>query len=954
MSNIWDKFLLEVEEIEEMAARYKKKGVELPSQLEEIETYVSDPPKYFITFTSDLRPTVADITNKQKLKEVKGRTKRKFGKGKGVKQKPWWKSLTSVTDKAQRSPAIPKVGINPKSKYNTPNGIYSYPLTTKIYRDMSRGELPFAQNQPYFSIFKISEGAKIFTIDQNGNVDGFDEQDYEQAIDTLISNQFFDNLSKSRVTGQKKDDDPKEFWPNYQYALEATQEGDFSGIKEGFGGEFVKKYLIPRIKGIASYHNVHTMNLSETDQIYLELDELLTDEYEGMPDDVDIPRYQYLDDFEIFLEDLSSVMFDWFLATRNEERADLKRAAIDLLNSTVFKNIKEWKTLERVDDWIEKINKISKESDNWLEQKTYPNLSREDIILVRSVMLSYQDYSEDNEESLMPIRLMPMLVNTIIAEMNVVNDEIAGQRKKKGNIEDFLEIEDYKRRHPKNTDFVKNIENRALVDSPFGRLWSVTRALADTDKDPASTNKWARILKYLGIDAIIDLGSGLVHRSEPTQAVVFDMRSIKVEKSFENKSTPARLKKTGSRKSGLLRAKFLKMARLTTKTKKLPKEYHKELERLSTGIMGKRNMGLKQLQMMLVRNNMHFPASDEHISKRMEDPANFMRNTPAEDDRQLDFNVETALVQLTDEEVSRLRNLGYLPLFNPNYMGLFAMIEQLNTAEPVVRKNYNKSISSFNDSLSELAKEDNAKIIVTQIKDTANSGVRPEDIGWYRLKPIIEEAAEKGFDTSKLLENLMNLMKIQGLIKGFAHQRLAIDMQKEKVSEAEENYGSLAADKLLNLVYPKLVKRTKGLISGNIDNITLLDIRQQRYGEEYDDLTIQMRKSKSEETPDEKSNQAPWEKAYDELVTEIQMFFEKYERKGKCVYKKETGEKKGCSDTVAMAKKYVKALYANADDIKEDIDEYFLREEDEEETFDDVSTADILNPNIPAPWETNN
>ena len=47
-----------------MAARYKEKGVELPSQLEEIETYVSDPPKYFITFTADLRPSVADLTNK--------------------------------------------------------------------------------------------------------------------------------------------------------------------------------------------------------------------------------------------------------------------------------------------------------------------------------------------------------------------------------------------------------------------------------------------------------------------------------------------------------------------------------------------------------------------------------------------------------------------------------------------------------------------------------------------------------------------------------------------------------------------------------------------------------------------------------------------------------------------------------------------------------------------------
>ena len=36
-----------------------------------------------------------------------------------------------------------------------------------------------------------------------------------------------------------------------------------------------------------------------------------------------------------------------------------------------------------------------------------------------------------------------------------------------------------------------------------------------------------------------------------------------------------------------------------------------------------------------------------------------------------------------------------------------------------------------------------------------------------------------------------------------------------------------------------------------------------------------------------------------------------YERKGKCVYKKSTGEKVGCSDTVAKAKKYIQALYAS-------------------------------------------
>jgi len=36
-----------------------------------------------------------------------------------------------------------------------------------------------------------------------------------------------------------------------------------------------------------------------------------------------------------------------------------------------------------------------------------------------------------------------------------------------------------------------------------------------------------------------------------------------------------------------------------------------------------------------------------------------------------------------------------------------------------------------------------------------------------------------------------------------------------------------------------------------------------------------------------------------------------YERKGKCVYNKETGKKKGCSSSVGKAKAYLKALYAS-------------------------------------------
>lgn len=46
-----------------------------------------------------------------------------------------------------------------------------------------------------------------------------------------------------------------------------------------------------------------------------------------------------------------------------------------------------------------------------------------------------------------------------------------------------------------------------------------------------------------------------------------------------------------------------------------------------------------------------------------------------------------------------------------------------------------------------------------------------------------------------------------------------------------------------------------------------------------------------------------------------------WKRKGKCVFKitksGKRGEKQGCSTSVEKAKKYVKALYANADDVSE-------------------------------------
>lgn len=84
-----------------------------------------------------------------------------------------------------------------------------------------------------------------------------------------------------------------------------------------------------------------------------------------------------------------------------------------------------------------------------------------------------------------------------------------------------------------------------------------------------------------------------------------------------------------------------------------------------------------------------------------------------------------------------------------------------------------------------------------------------------------------------------------------------------------------------------------------------------------------------------------------------------FKRKGKCVFKitksGKQGEKKGCSKTVAKAKKYVKALYANSDDMMAEIKDYFRNQQDEDYlAFQDhplATVQNLMDPNKPAPWD---
>jgi hypothetical protein len=51
--------------------------------------------------------------------------------------------------------SVPKVGINPQTSYNTPAGVYFYPLNQEYYNYLIEDELPFASKKEYVGVVEL-------------------------------------------------------------------------------------------------------------------------------------------------------------------------------------------------------------------------------------------------------------------------------------------------------------------------------------------------------------------------------------------------------------------------------------------------------------------------------------------------------------------------------------------------------------------------------------------------------------------------------------------------------------------------------------------------------------------------------------------------------------------------------------------------------------------------------
>jgi hypothetical protein len=96
--------------------------------------------------------------------------------------------------------SINKIGINPQSQYNTPIGIYSYPLTQEYYEKLIKSKLPFAGNQRYINLFSISDSVNNLSYYDNLSSDYKKLSQIYDNIEEVAKNAFDTAYKKNIVS----------------------------------------------------------------------------------------------------------------------------------------------------------------------------------------------------------------------------------------------------------------------------------------------------------------------------------------------------------------------------------------------------------------------------------------------------------------------------------------------------------------------------------------------------------------------------------------------------------------------------------------------------------------------------------------------------------------------------------------------------------------------------------
>jgi hypothetical protein len=154
--------------------------------------------------------------------------------------------------------AIHKLGVNPQTTYNTPVGIYSYPIDfilDQVKEDVF--DVPFASGQPYLHIFSVANLDKALNFDKNDTAkinafnaeapDDFESEEYN-TVKSLV-------LKINDYVNSTIDEIPAHYWES---SNQAAWNEWFNNLKKATGFEpdpdDTISYIIINTGGLDRYH----------------------------------------------------------------------------------------------------------------------------------------------------------------------------------------------------------------------------------------------------------------------------------------------------------------------------------------------------------------------------------------------------------------------------------------------------------------------------------------------------------------------------------------------------------------------------------------------------------------------------------------------------------------------------------------------------------------------------
>ena len=530
MKNLLESFRRHMNEAElEEATRASKEGVKLPSTLEQLEPYVvsdDETPTHFFQFSN-----------------------------------------------------VNKLGVNPSSKFNTPMGIYAYPLIKTLFDQYKMGHIPFASDRKYTIVFKTKPGSNILVagVPSGGGAYGpisdkkyisMAKLLYTKEAATLTGNPSFYEEAAAYKTGDIFSNEPE-----HPFLDQTRQEDWLDEIADKFF-DWLAGALSP---------------------------EVLNHRWADLLDEIDQAAA---------------------MATFKRSRKEYARSVLwDILIYT----IKDWASYPY--EQASEYNKLVKDFRNLLGKEKIRRLKDRATSMPRSTLTGgskekqrYNSYVKDltNLEALFTKKHYDMVIlwlGRYMKEQGTVFDDILElmQREVRGHGAAIaldsaalhaLKIPPHKYHKPRtkklelkdiaalNKALIKNsweqkspnnktakhsrnpeemtsswheMERDMLNKTNLGKLWYGSMMLArnrsyDFDRSSRHGMKvWRTILQRLwGIDGIVDMGSVgpwtgssvLIHKSEPTQAVFFSKSALEHVTTLKNTETPKALKR---RKQGQIR-----------------------------------------------------------------------------------------------------------------------------------------------------------------------------------------------------------------------------------------------------------------------------------------------------------------------------------------------------------------------------------------------------------------